>query len=68
MKPFLVLEVRPFTHGQLCALYGISDKTLTNWLKPFRDLIGERRGHFYTVVQVEIIFDKLGVPYKLEKD
>lgn len=54
--------LKPYSKKELCALYGISDKTLIKWLQPFADEIGERIGRFYNIVQVRIIFKKLGIP------
>jgi transposase-like protein len=62
------LMVKPYNVQELCRLYGVSDKTLRTWLAPFRDEIGERRGRYYTVLQVEFIFNKLGIPYCIEEE
>ena len=55
-------EIRPYTTKQLFALYGVSDKTFRKWLQPFREEIGKKRGLFFTIEQVKVIFDKLGTP------
>jgi hypothetical protein len=62
---YYYIEVKPYTIKELCALYQICDKTLSRWLQPFRPQIGMPNGRFYTVLQVEMIFTKLGVPYVL---
>ena len=54
--------LRPYTHKELAAFYGVSRKTFLKWLKPFQKSIGQRNGHFYSTLQVEIIFRKLGRP------
>jgi hypothetical protein len=56
------LYIKPYTTKQLCKLYGISYYTFKRWVKPFEKEIGERRGWFYTVAQVKIIFAKLDYP------
>ncbi|HMJ46566.1 MAG TPA: hypothetical protein VK498_04520 [Ferruginibacter sp.] len=40
----------------------MSDKTFGTWIKPFLDEIGPRRGRYFTVRQVKIIFERLGLP------
>jgi hypothetical protein len=60
--------IKPYTHRELSAFYGVCEKTLYNWLSPFHDEIGEKRGHKYTVIQVEIILAKLGIPHRLNED
>ena len=56
-------EVRPYSLGELCRIYGVSQKTMLRWLKPFEKEIGIRRGRYYNVNQVETIIIKLGLPY-----
>ncbi|HMV08154.1 MAG TPA: hypothetical protein PKA45_04680 [Cyclobacteriaceae bacterium] len=54
--------IKPYTHKELAALYGVSWLTFQKWLKPFEQDIGIKNGHFYNTRQVEIIFEKLGYP------
>lgn len=61
-REYINLEARPYTQKQLAIYYGVSVKVLKNWLKNFTELLGARKGHFYNLEQVKIIFDKLGVP------
>lgn len=58
----LIREVKPYTHRELSGYYGVCDKTLKKWLSPFQDQIGKKNGRYYTVVQVKIILEKIGVP------
>lgn len=62
----LVDEIRPYSAKDLSGIYGVCDKTFKKWIKPFASDIGEKNGRFYTVAQVKIIFDKLGVPCKMK--
>jgi hypothetical protein len=61
MRP-LVQEIKPYKQKELSVLYGVSKQTFSKWLVPFKDKIGERKGHYYSVEQVKIIFVALGVP------
>lgn len=63
-----VTEIRPYSTKELSQIYGVCDKTVLKWMKPFAAEIGQKQGRFFTVAQVEIIFSKLGMPYKLKED
>jgi hypothetical protein len=56
------IEMRPYKLGELANFYGVHRKTFRNWLKPIKEKIGVRVGHFYNVNQVDIIFDGLPLP------
>ena len=56
------IEIKHYSTKELAGFYGVCDKTLLKWMKPFISEIGQKQGRFYTVAQVKIIFDKLGVP------
>ena len=56
------LPLQAYTTRQLSQLYKVSDKVFNNWIEPFKTEIGTRRGHYYTVIQVYIIFCLIGVP------
>jgi hypothetical protein len=54
--------IRPFSKKELTAMYTVSKKTMTRWLKPHLHKIGKREGRYYTVKQVTLIFELLGPP------
>jgi transposase len=56
------ITVRAYTTKELAALYGISSKTIKTWLQPYTAVIGEKRGRYYTTLQVRTIFEKIGEP------
>lgn len=56
------VELKHYSTRELARIYGVCDKTLVKWMKPFLKEIGEKQGRYYTVAQVKIIFDKLGLP------
>ena len=60
-------DIRPYSSGELVILYGISHRTLRNWLLPFMAEIGKKRGRFFTVKQIELIFAKLGFPKDIDE-
>ena len=56
------IEMKHYSTKELARIYGVCDKTLLKWMKPFTESIGQKQGRYYTVAQVKIIFDKLGLP------
>ncbi|MBK7128257.1 MAG: hypothetical protein IPM74_12475 [Crocinitomicaceae bacterium] len=51
------LDIKPYTHKQLAAMYGTTGRTLNTWMDAFREELGERYGHYYTIKQVKIILN-----------
>ncbi len=61
-------NIRPQTKQELAKAYGVSVRTLTNWLKPFENRIGKRMGHTYTPKQIKVIYELLGMPSGKESE
>ena len=59
------LHLKPYCYKELEMLYGISRKTLKTWLRPFWQDIGQKQGRYFTIKQVKVIFDKVGIPDSL---
>ena len=55
-------KITALSKNQLAAAYNVSLRTITSWIDPFMDEIGEYRGKAFTPKQVGIIFDLLGCP------
>lgn len=55
-------KIRHYSAKQLAFFYLISKPTFQRWVEPYQAEIGDRNGHYYTSAQVEIIFQKLGIP------
>jgi response regulator of citrate/malate metabolism len=68
MNPPNHVELKPYTIAELADMYGVSKKTFRKWLEPFQEQIGERNGFFYSIVQVKIIFERLGMPGSFYSD
>lgn len=60
------IEIKPYGLTELAAIYGVTVRTIKNWLQPHAPAIGEKIGRLYTALQVKIIFEKLGLPGKIE--
>lgn len=66
MKTEKAIRVKPYMPSELSIIYSVSHPTLNRWLTSIKDKVGKRIGQYYSVKQVEIIFEHLGVPYDLE--
>ena len=54
--------MKHYSTKELARFYGVCDKTLLKWMRPFTGDIGPKQGRYYTVAQVRVIFEKLGTP------
>ena len=61
------IEIKPYTIGELCLIYAVTNKTMNRWLKPHAATVGKRNGRYYTALQVKTIFDLLGLPAIVEE-
>jgi hypothetical protein len=59
-------DVKPYSITELANLYGVTNRTMKNWLTPHGEAIGTKVGRLYTALQVKTIFEKIGLPGKLE--
>lgn len=60
------ITLRPYSLKELAALYDVKPRTVKIWLQPFSSVIGDKKGRFYTIKRVEIIFDKIGEPKEMD--
>ena len=60
------IVLKPYTLNELAKLYGVNFRTLKVWLEPFLSEIGEKKGRYYQIPQVRIIFKKLDLPSKID--
>ncbi|HBF89351.1 MAG TPA: hypothetical protein DDX39_11985 [Bacteroidales bacterium] len=56
------IHLKAYSIGELAKMYDINWRTLKKWIEPFESEVGKRRGRFYTIIQVKVIFEKLGMP------
>ncbi len=61
-------RLRAYTLSELASIYGVCNRTMRKWIKPFSEQIGPRQGHYYSVAQVKIIIDKVGLPADIPLD
>ncbi len=56
------VKLRPYTKKELAALYKVSARCFFTMLDDFQKEIGKKKGWYYSVKQVKVIFEKLGYP------
>jgi len=57
------VRLKSYSKSELKEMYGISAKTLSAWIKPFKEELNIKSNQrLYTPKQIKIIFDKLGNP------
>lgn len=54
--------IKPYTILELAGLYSVSRKVFNSWIDYFCPKLGELTGKIYTILQVELIFERLGHP------
>ncbi len=62
------IRIRPYSLAELAKFYKVCARTLKRWMNPFKQEIGERQGRYYTVAQVKIILEKIGLPEDMAVD
>jgi hypothetical protein len=60
------IEIRPYTLRELASIYGVCSRTLKKWMEPFLTEIGEKKGRYFTITQVKIVFKMLSTPSWVE--
>lgn len=56
------VHITPHSLKELALKYGVSKSVIRQWLQPLAPEIGPRIGNYYTITQVRIIFNHLGMP------
>jgi len=61
--PFIEVQYRMYHNKELPALIGLPKYTLNRDLRPLRNQIGQKMGHYWTFAQVIKILKLFGIPY-----
>ena len=61
------IEVKPYSLTELANIYGVTNRTMKNWITKHSEAVGEKVGRLFTTLQVKIIFEKLGLPGRMEE-
>lgn len=62
------VPLKPYSLAELSRIYGVCVRTMKKWLAPFDEEVGKKRGRYYTISQVKMIFEKLGLPGEVHVD
>ena len=62
------VPLKSYTKKELRKLYGISFRTWNEWTGKYKDELNLGNGYILTVKQVEVIFEKFGIPGEIEID
>jgi hypothetical protein len=55
-------QLKPYTKKELAIFYKVSTYCFSTMISNFQKEIGKKKGWYYSVKQVQIIFEKLGYP------
>ncbi len=62
------LGIRPYSKRELAALYEVTPRSFFTMFKTHEEHVGKKLGRYYSVLQVENIFKRLGLPPCMLKD
>jgi hypothetical protein len=68
METKLMVEVRRYTSKELRLLMKAKKSTFYEDLASIRHLLGKKKGHFWSIQQVELIMQHMGRPYVIITD
>jgi hypothetical protein len=68
MSKTIELVIKPYTTKDLAPLYNMSTRTFLRNIEGIKEKLGSRKGHFYSIKQVEIIIEHMGIPYKIKEE
>lgn len=54
--------IKPYTKKDLSVLYELSPRAFYTMFKPHEEVVGKKSGRYYSILQVETIFSRLGLP------
>lgn len=57
-----VIRLMPYTTKQLTVIYNVDRRTFYKWLNDIKSDLGERKGYYWNIPQVKMIFLKLSLP------
>lgn len=65
-QPKMQVPVKPYTLTELSKIYGVCTRTLKKWINEFKNEVGEKKGRYYTIPQVKVIFQNLCFPHTMD--
>jgi hypothetical protein len=62
------IEIKPYNIKELAQIYDMNPRTFSLWINKMKNQLGEKKGRYFDVNQVEKIINHLGIPGKTRKD
>ncbi len=56
------LIIKPYRMIDLENIFDVDARTLKKWIKEYQTDIGEKKGKYFTILQVSTIIQKIGLP------
>lgn len=56
------LQIKLYSQKELAQLYEVSPRTLKKWIEMHDEKIGKKNGRYYSLAQIELIFNLVGIP------
>ncbi len=54
--------LKAYSQKEILKMYDVSYSVFKRWIESFEQEIGELKGNFYTIKQVQVIINHLGIP------
>jgi hypothetical protein len=54
--------IRVYSKKELADLYAVCPRTLDKWIGMHKTAIGEKSGRYYSLAQIQTIFEVIGLP------
>lgn len=61
-EEYKIIKIKRYKLRELAGIYEVNRKTFRGWLNKFKNELGQREGHYYSIPQVRLIFSKLELP------
>lgn len=61
------IEIKPYNIKELAQIYDMNPRTFSLWINKMKHQLGEKKGRYFDVNQVEKIINHLGIPGKTKK-
>lgn len=58
-----LLIIKPYRLKDLCVIFDLTHHVMRAWIKENKELIGERKGHYFNAEQVTFIIGRFGMPF-----
>lgn len=57
-----VKDIKIYSTKELASMYEVCPRTFNKWIAVHKNKIGKKTGRFYSLIQIQTIFETLGLP------